>query len=169
MDGQTQRYISYGITALIIIVVLGLRFRSLAKERPLKLNRLWVLPAIYTALVAYLYTLFPPSGITWLYDALALAFGAGLGWMRGKMMQITLDRETQSLTQKASPAAMLFIVGLIALRMGSRMFMGAEVADGHLHRTTLMVTGVLITMALGFLAAQRLEMYLRGKRILAAG
>jgi hypothetical protein len=83
------------------------------------------------------------------------------------MMQISVDPENSSLTQKASPAAMLFILALIALRIGSRLFVAQDSGADGLHGSALLVTDVLIAMALGFLSAQRLEMYMRAKRLLA--
>ncbi len=169
MDGQSGKWISYAITAVIVMVVLAIRFRSMGKIRPLKLNRLWVLPAIYSALVAYLYSMFPPEPRGWLFAGLALLLGCVLGWQRGKLMHIAVDPESRALTQKASPAAMLFILVIIVARMGSRMFMGSEVSDGQgLHGNALIVIDCMMAMALGFLSMQRLEMYLRGKKLLEA-
>jgi hypothetical protein len=169
MDAQTQIYLSYALTAIVMAVILALRFRSMAKVRPLKLNRLWVLPTIYALIAGYVFFAYPPEPRGWAYASLGLLVGIILGWKRGELMQISVDPETRALTQKASPAAMIFIVVLIFARMGSRLFMGSEVSDGEgLHGTTLLITDTLVAMALGFLIAQRLEMYLRAKRLLAA-
>ncbi len=171
MEPQTQRWISYGVTALIMIVVLGLRFRSMAKVRPLKLNRLWILPVLYAVIAGSVFYSFPPEPRGWAYALIGFLIGLVLGWKRGEMMQIEIDPASNGLTQKASPAAMLFIVVIIVARMGSRLFMGSEAGsvDGGLHGTTLMVTDILIASALGFLTAQRVEMYQRGKKLLSAG
>jgi predicted permease len=169
MNAQTQIYVSYALTAIVMGVILWLRFRSMSKVRPLKLERLWVLPAIYALIAGYMFFHFPPEPRGWLYAAIALLAGLALGWQRGKLMQIVVDPATRTLTQKASPAAMLVIVCLIFARMGSRLFMGTEISDGQgLHGSTLLITDSLIAMALGFLTAQRVEMYTRSKRLLAA-
>jgi membrane protein CcdC involved in cytochrome C biogenesis len=169
MDVQTQIRLSYALTAIVMAVILWFRFRSMAKVRPLKPARLWVLPALYTLFTGYFFTTFPPAPQGWVFASIALLIGIQLGWWRGKMMQIMVDPQTHALTQKASPAAMIFIALLIIARLGSRMFMGADAQEGGLHGTTLLVTDALIGMALGFLVAQRLEMYLRAKRLLAQG
>jgi Protein of unknown function (DUF1453) len=169
MNAQTQIYLSYALTAVVMAVILWFRFRSMAKVRPLKLNRLWVLPTIYALIAGYIFFTFPPEPRGWAYASLGWLVGIILGWKRGELMHISVDPGTQALTQNASPAAMIFVVVLIVARMGSRLFMGAEVSDGEgLHGTTLEVTDTLVAMALGFLTAQRLEMYLRAKRLLAA-
>lgn len=78
-------------------------------------------------------------------------------------MHIAVDPETHALNQRMSPAAMLFLVVLVALRSGARAL--AE-NDAALHLDVAAVTDVLIAFALGLFAAQRLEMYLRARRLL---
>ena len=81
------------------------------------------------------------------------------------MMRITVDPDTHALNQVASPAAVLFIVAIVAVRQIARV---ALVSDNALHLNALAVTDMLIALALGLFTAQRIEMYLRAKRLLAA-
>jgi membrane protein CcdC involved in cytochrome C biogenesis len=90
-----------------------------------------------------------------------LAAGAAVGWQRGKMMHIHVDPETHALNQKASPAAMFFLIALIVVRSGARSLLGA---DSHV--SPAMLTDPLIAFALGMFTLQRVEMYLRAKRLL---
>lgn len=166
MQTQPTNWIYLAIMAIVIPTVLYFRFRSLAKERPLKPERLWILPAIYSIFVAVFFASLPPHGLGWLYAGLALAVGLALGWQRGKMMHITVHPENGTLNQKASPAAMIFIVVLILVRSATKVMVGTTGGDG-LHGTALLVTDILIALALGFIVAQRVEMYLRAKRLLA--
>jgi hypothetical protein len=168
LDDQSIKWAGYAISTFIIVIILVLRFRSMRKVRPLKLNRLWVLPAIYGSFAIYIFAQFPPQPRDWLYAGLAFAAGCALGWQRGELMQITVDRESNALTQRASPAAIVFIVAIIVVRMGSRLFMGTEIADGSgLHGSAVMIVDSMVALALGFLATQRIEIYLRAKRLLA--
>ncbi len=162
-NGAPNPWISYAIMALVIAVVFTLRWRRMSQVRPLKLERLWIFPTIYAAIAAYMFVAFPPQGIAWLFCALALILGAALGWQRGKLMKIAVDPETHALNQVASPAAMLFILGLIAVRSGARM---ALVGDNSLHLNVLAVTDILLALALGLFSVQRIEMYLRARRML---
>src|SRR3954454_2941033 len=100
-----QTWISYAITAVIVIVVLALRMRRMGQMRPLKLETLWVVPAIYAAVAAMMFWQLPPTGTVGIATAVALLIGAAIGWQRGKMMHIHVDPETHTLNQKASPAA----------------------------------------------------------------
>ena len=160
---QPNMWVSYGITALVIAVVFALRWRRMSRVRPLKLEQLWVFPAIYAAIAVIMYVQQPPQGWAWLFCVLALGAGAALGWQRGKLMRITVDPETHTLNQVASPAAMLFILVLIAVRSGARMVL---TGDNALHLNALAVTDMLIALALGLFTAQRIEMYLRARALL---
>ena len=166
MGNGQNCWISYGITAIVIAIVLALRWRRMNKVRPLRLETLWVFPTLYAALAAYLYWAHPPQGWAWGFCALALLLGAALGWQRGRFMRITVDPETHALNQSASPAAVLFIVALILARNGARIALGTGTGSTGLHLNAIAVTDMLIAFGLGLFAVQRLEMYLRARRLL---
>jgi membrane protein CcdC involved in cytochrome C biogenesis len=148
------------ISFAVIGIVLFFRLRRVGKERPLKLEQLWIVPGIYLIVAGFLFYSMPPKGMTWLWCAVALLIGAALGWQRGRMMHISVDPETQTLRQKASLASMLFLLGLIAVRTVARV-------EGQAwHFDVLALTDVLVALALGLLTMQRVEMYIRAKRLL---
>jgi hypothetical protein len=159
----TPSFYSTLITLAILAIVLFFRFRNMGKARPLKLERLWIVPAIYLALTGFLFATMTPHGLGWLWAGLSLAAGAATGWQRGRMMKIEVDPETHAINQTASPAAMLFILAIIAIRFGLREMAGAGGVQ-----ITILVTDCLVAFALGLLTATRLEMYLRGSRLLRA-
>lgn len=165
MHQQPSQWIGIAISLAVVAVILFIRLRRMRRTRSLKLGQLWIVPVLYGAVAAYLFRLFPPQGLAWVYCAVALAFGCLLGWYRGKMMQIGIDPVSHALDQKASPAAMLFIVLILAIRMGARAAM-TEMGTGH--AGVIMSTDLLVAFALGFLSVQRLEMFLRARRLLAA-
>ena len=152
------------IPLVIIAVVLAIRMRSLTRERPLKLEQLWIVPGIYLIITALLFYGRPPSAVGWIASAVALAIGAALGWQRGRLMHISVDPETHALKQKGSLMAMFFLLGLIAIRYGLRE--AALFHVGGINIDVNLVTEVLVALALGLLSVQRLEMYLRAKRLL---
>jgi membrane protein CcdC involved in cytochrome C biogenesis len=156
-----QTWTSYAITIGIIIVVMGLRLRSAGKTRRLRLGSLWIVPAIYLAVAALMFAQLPPVGLVAIASIVGLALGAGIGWQRGKMMHISVDPETHALNQKASPAAMMFLIVLILIRMAARGAIGQEGAV-----SPAMLTDPLIAFALGMFTLQRVEIYLRAKRLL---
>jgi len=156
-----QTWTSYAITIGIIVVIMALRLRSAGKTRRLRLGGLWVVPAIYLAVAALMFAQLPPTGTVAIASVVGLMLGAGIGWQRGRMMHISVDPETQALNQKASPAAMMFLVVLIVIRMAARGVIGQEGAV-----SPAMLTDPLIAFALGMFTLQRVEMYLRAKRLL---
>jgi membrane protein CcdC involved in cytochrome C biogenesis len=156
-----QTWVSYAITIGIVIVVMALRLRRAGQMRPLKLASLWVVPVLYLAVAVIMFVQLPPTGWVAIASAAALLIGAGLGWQRGKLMHIHVDPGTHALNQKASPAAMLFLIALILVRMLARGIIGAEGAV-----SPAMLTDPLVAFALGMFTLQRVEMYLRAKRLL---
>ncbi|MGJ3647190.1 DUF1453 domain-containing protein [Sphingomonas sp. GlSt437] len=156
--------IGYAITAVVVVIALAFRMRGLQRARRLKVEQLWIVPAIYSVFGVVLFAASPPTPLGWLLSAVALLLGAALGWQRGRMMRLTVDPETHAINQQVSPAALIFIVVLIAVRAGLRDV--AQSGVGGVHLNALMLTDVLVAMALGLLTVQRLEMYLRARRLL---
>lgn len=156
-----QTWVSYAITIGIIVVVMALRMRGMAKMRPLKLEMLWVVPVLYMIIAGLMLWQLPPTGWVAIASVAALLIGAAVGWQRGTMMHIHVDPETHALNQKASPAAMIFLIVLIVVRAGARSMLGQ--ASGV---TPAMLTDPLIAFALGMLTLTRVEMYIRAKRLL---
>jgi membrane protein CcdC involved in cytochrome C biogenesis len=122
---------------------------------------LWVVPALYLVIGALMFWSLPPTGWVVIACIVALLIGAAVGWQRGKMMQIHVDPETHALNQKASPAAMFFLIALIVIRSGARAVLGQS---GGV--SPAMLTDPLIAFALGMFTMTRVEMYVRAKRLL---
>jgi len=152
------------LTPLIAVAVMILRN---ARERRLKIERLWIPPALILALTAATFARQPPPDIGMLgLHAAALGLGALGGWWRGRLTRITVDPATHELTSKTSPLGMLLILGIFAARYALRSY-GAATA-GLLHVSALAVTEALMLLAVGLVCAQRLEIFLRATRMLRA-
>ena len=158
------------ITALpfvILVVVLALRLRSMSRERPLRVQTLWVVPVIYILLAGSMLLTLPPPPVGWGLVVVGTAIGAAVGWHRGKLIRIHRDEQTGELRQKASPIALLLLAALVVLKLGTRAIFG-ETSAGHPGSGALLLTDAFIGFALGLLSATRLELYLRAQRVLAA-
>ncbi len=155
-------WINY-VIPVVIALVLYLRLRGMRRVRRLRLETLWIVPAIYLLVFAFTtWELPPPNPIGWLELALAIAAGAAIGWWRGRLLRVTIDPETHQLNQQSSPAALLFIVLLIVARQGLR-YEGAAMG-----MNVLKVTGLVVALGLGIFAASRAEIYIRARRLLVA-
>lgn len=157
---QPGGWLQYLIPIVVIGVVLAFRLRRMRQVRPLKLSRLWIVPAIVGALAVAAFAAQPPHGTGWLWCALALLAGGALGWQRGRTMRIAVDPVAGTLNQTGSPAALILIVVLI----GARSLLRYEASAWGFN--PVLVSGMLLSMAVGLLSAQRLEMFLRGRRLL---
>ena len=163
-----QTWVTYAVTIGIMAVVLGLRMRSMSKERPLKLGTLWVVPVLYLLIAgSMLFSLTPPP-LGWGVLLAGLGVGVAAGWHRGKLIRIDRNAETGELRQKASPLAMLLLLALVVLKVGARALFG-EFAAAQPGSSAMLLTDAFIGFALGLLSATRLELYLRARRILANG
>lgn len=156
-----QTWVTYAITITMVVIILAVRLRGMRKMRPLKLGSLWVVPAMFLGVAALMFVQLPPTGWVALASVAGLALGAAVGWQRGKMMHIHVDPETLALNQKASPAAMIFLIALILVRAAARGIIG-----GTGGVSPALLTDPLIAFALGMFTLQRVEMYIRAKRLL---
>lgn len=164
MGGQAVHpngILQYIIPVVVIGIVFSFRARSMMRMRPLKLGQLWIVPAIYLAIVAANFIVYPPSRDGWIAAAVALAVGAAIGWQRGRMMTIHVDPDTHALSQKGSPLAILFLLGIILIKTA------AQTEGRSLGFDLMLVTDAALALALGMFTMTRVEMYLRARRMLA--
>ena len=151
---------------VIIAVVLALRLRSMSRERPLKINTLWIVPTLYLLIAGSMLFERPPPPAGWQLAALGLVVGIVLGWYRGRFIHIERNADTGELRQRASPIAMLLLVALIVLKIGARAVFG-EGAAAQPGSSAMLLTDAFLGFALGLLSATRLELYLRARQLLA--
>jgi membrane protein CcdC involved in cytochrome C biogenesis len=155
-------WMQYVVPAVGLALVFAIRIRRMRAARRLRLETLWILPAVYVAIVAALFYAYPPTPTGRLWCALAVVVGAAIGWYRGTMMTISVDPATHQLNQRSSPAAVILLVGLVV----ARRVVGYELSSAG--RVALLATGIGLSLGIGLLVATRLEMTLRGKRLLRA-
>lgn len=159
---QPSGLLQYLLPLAVFLVIFAFRARRMSQVRPLKLEQLWIVPVVYLVLVVSSFVAKPPSATGWLAALAALAAGAAIGWQRGRMMAIRVDPATHALNQKGSPVAVLFLFAIVAVKMVAQnegAAFGFDVA---------LVTDAALAFGLGMFTATRVEMYLRGTRLLAA-
>jgi hypothetical protein len=157
---------------LIILPILYFRMRRMAKPQALKLNRMWIRPAILIA-AASIVLLVPVPGAPriapadWLWVALAALLGAAAGWQWGRTTRLHLHPEDGTLMQTGSMAGMMVLVTLVVLRLGLRT--GLRMEAGAWHLNVLMLTDISIVFSALLFAVRGLEIFLRARRVMAAG
>jgi hypothetical protein len=163
VDANALRFI---IPLLIVVLVLRRNLRA----RALKVERMWVYPAILIAAAFAAMQSEPFPGVVPLVGyAVALAAGAAIGWWRGRLTQITIDPATHEFTSQASVAGVILIGVVFAMKYGVSMAKASGPIEmpfgGRLDLGG--ITQGLTFFAVGTITAQRVEMFLRCQKLLA--
>lgn len=156
---MNQSSIQMAITVAVVAVIFVLRFRGMTRERPFKLELIWIMPVLLVAAMVAVLLQFPPHGLDWAWLAAIFAVGSAIGWWRGKLMPIAIDPETHVLNIKPSPAAILFLLGLFVVRFALRALIESEASAWHV--SAALITDGFIVLGVGLLAVSRVEMGLR--------
>jgi len=156
----TSYLVPLGI-ALVIIVARN------SRPRRLRIERLWIVPAIYLVLMVGALTAAPPPVTPVSIGLLVAGFVIGglIGWQRARFTRIDIHPETHDLTSRASPIGIVFIFAILLLRFGARDFLAAH--PDFLHLPVVALGEALLVMVVATLGAQRLEIWRRATRMLA--
>jgi hypothetical protein len=171
---MSPQLLQYGLPLLLIVVIVALRARKLSRKQPLKLAGLWIRPVFLLAACILVLAL-PQPGVAprhfavldWAVLALAGVIGGIGGWYLGRTMAIEVHPENGTLMAQASPVGLFVILGLMLVRTGLRAGVRLEAEAWHLD-VVLIFDGLIVFTALLF-AVRSLEMYLRAKKVMAAG
>lgn len=161
---MTQSTIQTAVTIAVIAGVMLLRFRSMNRERRLKLELMWILPVLLVVAMVAALLQFPPRGMDWAWLGAIFAVGAVIGWWRGKLIPIAIDPETHLLNTKPSPAAIAFLIGLFVVRFALRAFLEGEASAWHIN--AVLLTDGFIVLGVSLMAVSRVEMALRAWALL---
>lgn len=164
--------LQFFLPLLILIPILYWRMRKMTRPQPLKLERLWIRPALIllaTGVVLFV----PQQGLLTVMQmapperaGLALAAGLGTvaGWYWGRTTHIEVRPEDGTLMSRGSLAAMLVIVALVIVKLGLKPALAAQ--GPVLHLDVLVITDGLIVFSALLFTVRSLEMYLRARRVM---
>lgn len=156
---------------LIPIVLVGFyfRIRRMTRGQTLRIERMWIIPAFFIALIALSIGAQPPANDPVIYASLAAATVIGLviGWFRGRMVRITIDVETHALTSRQSPWGMVLFVAILLIRSSLRYILARFGGDLHLSAAiiTAIADGSLLLYG-GMMIGMRIEMWMRARKLL---
>jgi len=156
---------TYLIPILVILPILFFRMRRMMRPTPLKLDRMWIRPALILFAGLAVVASAPPPARDWIWFALAALLGAVLGWYWGKQMAIHVDPENGTLMTRGSQAALIMMGLLIVVRFGLRA--GAQMESAALHLDAALISDASIVFAAALFGLRGVEMYLRARRVLA--
>jgi hypothetical protein len=154
---------------LIAVFVLAMVVRRSLRGRRIKVDRLWVIPALLILAAAATLSQSPPHDpVAVLALVIAALVGAAVGWQRGKLTRINLEPDTGVLTSQASAAAVVLIAVVFAVRFGLRFWL-EENPRAKLGFDAAIATDALLLFGVGMMAVARIEMWIRCRRLMAAG
>ena len=160
------------IAIAIIIPIVLLRNRT---PRTLRPQWMWVTPAIVVPLMglALWGTSMEPGAdhapfdlTSWAILAVGLILGGVAGWWRGKMTTIEKHADG-TLKAQASPLGIILIIGLFLGRSALRSVLEPHAAAWHLN--ALAIADAFLLFVVGMIVVQRIEMFIRARRVLAGG
>jgi hypothetical protein len=149
-----------GVAAVIIIL------RN-SRPRRLKIERLWITPAVYLILLGAALAQAPPplTPVSIAILVSAFAIGAAIGWQRARFTQIHIHPETHDLTSRASPIGIIFIFAILVAKNVAGSFLKGDAE--YLHVPVLVIADGSMLLVIGTLSAQRLQVWQRASRMLA--
>ena len=153
---------------LTLALVLTIRLRRPQREKPLSAQFLWLAPALYLAAVIAMLVRHPPSVVGWLLVLVGLGVGAAAGWVRGRMFALRVDPESGAVLRRRSRAAVLLLVGIVAIRFLANLWIGPTETSADESRHALLATDFMLGCVFGLLAVTRMEIAIRARRLLAA-
>jgi len=153
--------------SLVGLLLIALVVRRSLRVRKLRPDRMLMLPGIVVLVALVLLVQDPPrEPLTIAVLAGAVLLGAAIGWHRGKLTRISHDPADGSFTAEPSKAAVVLILAVFALRYGVKLWLAAAPGGRHSHEAELAANALLIS-SVGLIAAQRVEMVIRCRKLMA--
>jgi hypothetical protein len=167
-----QQALRFFLPILIVLPLLYFRMRKMSKSQPLKLNRLWIRPALFLIITAAVLLAPPPPNhperhlvsSDWVWLFLAAVPGAMGGWYWGRTMAIEVHPDNGTLMVRGGQAAVLVMGVLILFRLFLRT--GLTVEAQALHLNVLLVSDASIVFSAFLFTLRSVEMYVRAKRVM---
>ncbi|MGD0143421.1 MAG: hypothetical protein ABSC92_09700 [Rhizomicrobium sp.] len=155
---------------IVPVLIVALILRRSMTSRTVRVQTMWIRPAILLILACVtLATTRLPGPIALAAFVAAGLVGAGVGYLRARHLELSVDPETGVVSSKATPIGTILIVGLVAVRIGLRFAfpeMGAN-PGGHVAADAVAWTDGALIFSAAMLVTQAIEIWLRTQPLLA--
>jgi hypothetical protein len=157
------------IALAIMLPLIVLRNR---RPRTLRPQWLWVTPLIVVALIGFgmwgMSVTDPEHAVldaaSWVILAVGGLLGVAFGWWRGRM--VTIEKHADgTLKAQASPVGVIIIIGVLLLRQAIRPWLETNAEAWHVN--PLAILEAFMVFAAATVVVQRVEMFIRARRIQA--
>lgn len=153
---------------VVPLLVFALILRRSLRERKVRTTRMWLYPAILGAAALYTMAHEPMPGLAAIAGFVGAAIlGAGIGYLRARHQQFTLDPATGEISSKATPLGTILIGVFFVARFGLEFFTHARDVPHALGLQRATDAGLIFAFAL--MVAQRWEISQRAKALRAEG
>jgi len=155
------------VVPLLVAAILLRRAMRAQKPRAVRMQRLWIFPAILVVATFLSLKREPPPGIgvmaAFLFACLA---GGALGWFRVHTLEFMVDSESGAVSTRATRLGALLIVGLIALRYGADLAfkdLGLTAGANVVH-----VTDAMLIFSTSMFVARSIHTWIRARALRGA-
>lgn len=157
---------------IVPLLVVALLARRLIRNVPQKvrIRRLFIAPVIAIAGAASLLAISPMPPLFWIVGyAIAVAAGAGIGFLTAHHQEFAIDPQTGAVTSKATPIGSILVVALFALRFGLKIVfpqLGGTAPQAHPSADVLAWTDAGILFSAGLVTTRALVTWLRTRPLI---
>jgi undecaprenyl pyrophosphate phosphatase UppP len=163
------------IPLIAILIALPLILLRNRRPRILRPQWLWVMPTVIVLLMALAlwgtsmdpnmpHTAFDTAA--WSILGVGLVLGGAFGWWRGRMTTIEKHADG-TLRAQASPLGLILIIAVMLGRRALTAFLEPHAAEYGLN--PLAIADAFLLFVVGMIVVQRIEMFIRARRIQAGG
>ncbi|MFJ8526573.1 DUF1453 domain-containing protein [Bacillus sp. NPDC094106] len=147
---------------LVILIIVLLQGR----ERKVKVNRLWLVPALL--LYVTVQSIFHMGALT-LWESIifltTFLIGLGLGVVRGRLLTFRLDSETGHVLRKGNWVSSIFLLVIL----GAKIFIKQSMFFGNTHYALTIVTNAFLCMTLGTIISRRYYIWRKYQELTSKG
>lgn len=136
----------------VILLVIFIIVLMQGKERKVKINRIWLVPALlYFVTVQSIVHIGPVTLLQGLLFVAMLGIGLGLGVIRGKALTFRLDSDTGHVLRKGN----WFSTIILLVILGAKVLIKQSMFSGSTHYTLMVVTNAFLCITLGTVISRR--------------